>query len=70
MRSATTALSRPPQSSRTWTAARHLLAAVEEHGIGLDDIMDKLVADGVKLFSAAFDKLLGAIEVQRSKLAG
>jgi hypothetical protein len=30
--------------------ARHVLAALEEHGIGLDDIMDQLAADGVKLF--------------------
>jgi hypothetical protein len=50
--------------------ARHVLAAVEEHGIGLDDIMDKLVVDGVKLFSDAFDKLLAAIVAQRHKLAG
>jgi hypothetical protein len=32
--------------------------------------MDKLVVDGVKLFSDAFDKLLAAIETQRRKLAG
>ena len=50
--------------------ARHVFAAVEEQGIPLDDIMDKLVVDGVKLFSDAFDKLLAAIETQRRKLAG
>jgi transaldolase/glucose-6-phosphate isomerase len=50
--------------------ARHVLAAVEEHGIGLDGIMDKLVVDGVKLFADAFDNLLAAIEAQRRKLAG
>jgi hypothetical protein len=42
--------------------SRHVLAVVEEHGIGLDDIMDKLVVDGVKRFSDAFDKLLAGIE--------
>jgi transaldolase/glucose-6-phosphate isomerase len=50
--------------------ARHVIAAVEEHGIRLNDIMDQLVVDGVKLFYDAFDKLLGAIEAQRRKLAG
>jgi hypothetical protein len=29
--------------------ARHVLAAVGEHGIGLDEIMDKLVVTGAKL---------------------
>jgi hypothetical protein len=30
-------------------SARHVLAAVGEHGIGLDEIMDKLVVNGAKL---------------------
>ena len=50
--------------------ARAVFASLEEHGIHLPDIMDKLVVDGVKQFSDAFDKLLGAIETQRRKLAG
>ena len=50
--------------------ARHVLAAVEEHGIRLDVIVDKRVANGVKLFSDAFDRLLAAIEAQRRNLAG
>jgi hypothetical protein len=36
----------------------------------LDDIMDKLGVDGVKLFSDAFDKLVAASETPRRKLAG
>jgi transaldolase/glucose-6-phosphate isomerase len=48
--------------------AKAVFAALKEHGVPMDDIMDKLVVDGVKLFSDAFDKLLAAIEKQRSKL--
>jgi hypothetical protein len=36
----------------------------------VDDIMDKPVANGVKLFSDAFDRLLAAIKAQRRNLAG
>lgn len=50
--------------------ARHVIAALEEQGIHLNGVMDKLVVDGVKLFSDAFDTLLAAIETQRRKLAG
>ena len=48
--------------------AEAVFAALKEQGVRIDEIMDKLVEDGVKLFSDAFDKLLGAIEKQRSKL--
>jgi transaldolase/glucose-6-phosphate isomerase len=48
--------------------AQAVFAALKEHGVPLGEIMDKLVEDGVKLFSDAFDKLLGAIEKERGKL--
>jgi transaldolase/glucose-6-phosphate isomerase len=41
--------------------ARALLAGLERHGVSLKEITDELVADGVRLFADAFDKLLGAV---------
>ncbi len=42
-------------------AAHATLAAVEKH-LKLDEVTDKLLVDGVKLFADAFDKLLAAVE--------
>jgi transaldolase / glucose-6-phosphate isomerase len=53
---------------RDVAGARAVFAALEDHGVRLDAIMEKLVIDGVKQFSDAFDKLLGAIETKRSNL--
>ena len=41
--------------------ARHVMAALDRLGVFLNDITDKLTADGVRLFSDAEDKLLGTI---------
>jgi transaldolase/glucose-6-phosphate isomerase len=41
--------------------ARQVMAALDRLGVSLDDITDKLTADGVRLFSDAEDKLLGTI---------
>jgi transaldolase/glucose-6-phosphate isomerase len=41
--------------------ARQVMAALDRLGVSLDDITDKLTADGVRLFCDAEDKLLGAI---------
>lgn len=48
--------------------AQAVFAALEAHGVRLEAIMEKLVVDGVKQFSDAFHKLLGAIEKQRLRL--
>ena len=45
------------------------MAALAAAGISMSDVTDKLLADGVQLFSDAFDKLLKAVDKQ-SKDAG
>jgi transaldolase/glucose-6-phosphate isomerase len=45
--------------------ARDTMATVAEVGISMKDVTDGLVADGVRLFSEAFDKLLAAVERQQ-----
>lgn len=42
--------------------ARAVMAAIAFAGISMDTVTAKLVDDGVKLFSDAFDKLLAAVE--------
>jgi transaldolase / glucose-6-phosphate isomerase len=46
------------------------LAALERAGISLDAITAKLVSDGVKLFSDAFDKLNGVLAAKRQRMLG
>jgi len=48
--------------------ARQAMGALERLGISLDDVTDKLTADGVRLFCDATDKLLRAIA--RKRVAG
>ena len=50
--------------------ARAIMAAVEEHKLGLDEVTTQLVADGVELFAAAADKLLGSVAAKRSAMLG
>src|SRR4029077_147852 len=50
--------------------AEHTLAELEQTGISLDDITAELVADGVKLFADAADKLLGAVAHKRVTVLG
>jgi transaldolase/glucose-6-phosphate isomerase len=45
--------------------AREILEALEHAGISLMEVTDTLVEDGVTLFSAAFDRLLTAVEKGR-----
>jgi transaldolase/glucose-6-phosphate isomerase len=45
------------------------MAALAQAGISMKDVTDKLLDEGVQLFSDAFDKLLKAVE-QQSKEAG
>ena len=44
--------------------AQATLAAVEKH-LKLDDVTDRLLVEGVKLFADAFDKLLAAVETAK-----
>ena len=41
-------------------------ALLEARGISMAAVAQRLLADGLQLFSDAFDKLLGAVEKQRS----
>jgi transaldolase/glucose-6-phosphate isomerase len=48
--------------------AQRVLGDLGRAGISLDAVTDKLVADGVRLFADAADKLLGAVAAKRSKI--
>ena len=50
--------------------AARALAALASFGISLDAVTDKLVADGVALFSDSFDKLSGALAQKRRRFLG
>jgi transaldolase/glucose-6-phosphate isomerase len=45
--------------------ARAILAELDRHGVSLKEVADELVMDGVRQFSDAFDKLLGAVARRR-----
>ncbi|MBI2563439.1 MAG: bifunctional transaldolase/phosoglucose isomerase [candidate division NC10 bacterium] len=42
--------------------AREIMAALDTVGISMNEVTDKLLGEGVRLFAEAFDKLLGAVE--------
>ena len=48
-------------------AASAALAALERHGIVLEEVTDRLTVEGVKSFSDSFDKLIATIEARRAK---
>lgn len=50
--------------------AERVLAELAKTGISLDAITDKLVDEGVQLFTEAADKLLGAVAQKRAKILG
>jgi transaldolase / glucose-6-phosphate isomerase len=45
-------------------AARDTMAALADAGISMQDVTDRLLKEGLELFSDAFEKLLGAVERQ------
>ncbi len=45
--------------------ARRVLATLARTGISIDDLTARLLDDGVRQFSAAFDRLMGSIEKKR-----
>jgi transaldolase len=49
--------------------ARALLEAIEREGVSLDAVTEKLLDEGVRQFSDAFAKLMGAIKVRIRSLA-
>jgi transaldolase/glucose-6-phosphate isomerase len=50
--------------------ARQTMAALDQSGILIDEVTDKLIVDGVQLFADAFDKLLGAVARKRTAILG
>ena len=50
--------------------AQGMLASAERLGLDLDGVTDRLVVDGVKQFSDAFDALLEAVAGKRAKRPG
>ena len=50
-------------------AERALLAELEELGISLDNVTEKLLADGLKSFQKSFESLIARIEAKSSELA-
>lgn len=58
-----------PRASLTENSAAWIghLAELDQLGIGLKPVCDKLLVDGVKLFADAFDKLLAAVAAQGKK---
>lgn len=49
--------------------AAETMAALEVAGVSMKEVTDKLLDDGVRLFSEAFDKLLAAVEAECRKAA-
>ena len=46
------------------------MEVLEEVGISMQEVTDKLLNEAVKLFEEAFDKLLSAVEKKRQALLG
>jgi transaldolase/glucose-6-phosphate isomerase len=51
-------------------AAKTVMATLQKIGISIDEVTQKLVEDGTKLFADAFDELLGAVAGKRASLLG
>jgi transaldolase/glucose-6-phosphate isomerase len=50
--------------------ARHIMETLENIGISLREVTDRLLVDGVRLFADAFDRLLTAVEQKRVSMLG
>lgn len=50
--------------------ARHVMETLERVGISIQEVAEKLLAEGVKLFADPFDTLLSAVEKKRQALLG
>jgi transaldolase / glucose-6-phosphate isomerase len=59
-----------PSLTEDLEAARATLANLEKVGISLEEITDRLLKEGVELFTDAFDRLLGEMEKKREAVFG
>lgn len=50
--------------------AERVLSELSESGVRLDEVTAALEREGVELFAAAFDRLIGAVEIRRKALLG
>ena len=50
------------------SAARAIIASVDELGISFQEITDELLVKGCEIFCDAFDKVLGAVASKRDAL--
>ena len=50
-------------------AAAETMEALERAGVSMKEVTDKLLEDGVRIFSEAFDQLLAAVEEECRKAA-
>jgi transaldolase len=48
--------------------AQHAMKALAAAGVSIDEVTDKLLADGVKSFADSFDQLLANVEEKRARL--
>ena len=59
-----------PTLTESVDEARHIMETLENIGISIADVTDRLLVDGVRLFADAFDRLLGAVEQKRVSMLG
>ena len=57
-----------PRLEKDLDAARDLFPQLENLGIHVDEIMDRLLEDGVRLFADSFDSLMDGIQKKRTCL--
>ncbi len=50
--------------------AKQMMATLEQSGVSIDMVTEKLIEEGVQLFADAFDKLLGAVARKRAVILG
>jgi transaldolase/glucose-6-phosphate isomerase len=48
--------------------AQHTMKALAAAGVSIEEVTDKLLADGVKSFADSFDQLLANVEEKRDRL--
>jgi transaldolase len=59
-----------PTLDRGYDVAHQEIERLEKAGIKMQDVTDKLLADGVKLFADAFSQLIEGVEKKRQELVG
>jgi transaldolase/glucose-6-phosphate isomerase len=58
-----------PSLTEDLDSAAETMVMLAEAGISMKDVTDQLLADGLQIFSAAFERVLGAVDRQRRNAA-